>query len=61
MFDIFCPACASRRLIFAGQVRRIRNDVAGIHVDFQCWCGAAGTWTTGRRSSVATAQLARAS
>jgi hypothetical protein len=48
VFDIYCPRCKSRRLIFAGQVRGITNASDGIHVAFECWCGGTGTWRTGR-------------
>lgn len=51
MFDAYCPACRTRRLVFAGQIRGIRNGEAGIRVAYRCWCGADGTWTTGRRSA----------
>lgn len=48
MFDVYCPECASRRLIFSGQVSGIDNDAAGgIVVHFSCWCGAQGAWRTG--------------
>ena len=47
VFDIYCPRCKSRRLIFAGQVRGITNASDGIHVAFECWCGGTGTWRTG--------------
>lgn len=48
MFDVRCTACSCRRLIFAGQVLGAHNDDAGIHVVYRCWCGALGTWHTGR-------------
>ena len=48
MFDAYCQSCSRRRLVFAGQVRGIANDDAGIHVTFECWCGALSTWSTGR-------------
>ncbi|MGH8969643.1 MAG: hypothetical protein ACRDV1_06800 [Actinomycetes bacterium] len=50
MFDVFCPECSSRRLIFPGQVDRVVNDDGGIVVHFSCWCGAPGAWRTGRRA-----------
>jgi hypothetical protein len=49
VFDVFCQSCSRRRLVFAGQVRGISNDEAGIHVTYLCWCGALGTWSTGAR------------
>jgi hypothetical protein len=48
MFDVRCTACSRRRLIFAGQVLGMHNDDAGIHIAYRCWCGALGTWHTGR-------------
>jgi hypothetical protein len=48
MFDVFCPRCASRRLIFPGQVRGLVNDDRGIAVAYQCWCGELGIWRTGK-------------
>lgn len=48
MFDAFCQSCSRRRLVFAGQLRGISNDDKGIHVAYECWCGALSTWTTGR-------------
>jgi hypothetical protein len=53
VFDAYCQSCSRRRLIFAGQVRGIHNDDQGIHVVFECWCGALSTLTTGRRATVA--------
>ena len=54
MFDAYCQSCSRRRLVFAGQVRGISNDPSGIHVSYECWCGALSTWTTGRRAEQAT-------
>jgi hypothetical protein len=48
MFDAFCQSCSRRRLVFAGQLRGISNDDKGIHVAYECWCGALSTWSTGR-------------
>ncbi|HSK26975.1 MAG TPA: hypothetical protein VK894_08710 [Jiangellales bacterium] len=48
MFDVYCPTCSGRRLIFSGQMRGLANDAQGIHVGFVCWCGRAGTWSAGR-------------
>lgn len=55
MFDVNCPACERRQLVFASQVRGITNDERGIHVAYRCWCGAESTWTTGRRGAAAPA------
>jgi hypothetical protein len=44
MFDVYCPHCASLRLIFSSQVTGIRNSDDGIVVSFTCWCGEAGAW-----------------
>ena len=54
MFAVHCPACNSRRLVFASQVRGIVNDDSGIHVTYACWCGALSTWTTGRKAGTQT-------
>lgn len=53
MFDAYCPACESRRLVFTSQVRGITNDASGIHVAYRCWCGVESVWTTGRPQRVA--------
>jgi hypothetical protein len=50
MFDVFCPTCSGRRLIFTGQMRGLANDADGIRVSFVCWCGRSGTWSTDRDS-----------
>jgi hypothetical protein len=50
MFDVFCPTCSGRRLIFTGQMRGLANDTDGIRVSFVCWCGRSGTWSTDRDS-----------
>lgn len=55
MFDIFCTACERRHLVSAGQVRGIVNDERGIHVVFDCRCGATAVWTTGRAAEQAVA------
>lgn len=55
MFDVYCPRCASRRLIFPGQVRGIVNDDQGIAVAYECWCGELGLWRTGRAHEAAAA------
>jgi hypothetical protein len=44
MFDLYCPRCASRRLIFPSQITGVDNDTVGIVVHFECWCGTAGAW-----------------
>lgn len=51
MFDVFCSACSHRRLVFPNQVLGIVNAPDGIAVQFRCWCGELGVWTTGRRTS----------
>lgn len=55
VFDVTCTTCSRRQLIFAGQLRGIVNDDDGIHVVFQCRCGALGAWRTGRASATAAA------
>jgi len=50
VFDAYYPACQSRKLVFASQVRGIVNDEDGIHVVYRCWCGADSAWTTGRKA-----------
>ena len=60
MFDVFCTTCSRRRLIFAGQVVRLSNDGAGIHVDYRCWCGEVGRWDTGRHARADAERLAAA-
>lgn len=53
MFDVFCSACSSRRLVFPGQVLGLVNSPDGIAVQYRCWCGEIGVWTTGRKSPAA--------
>jgi hypothetical protein len=48
MFDIFCPACERRQLIFPSQIQALHNDERGIHVSFTCWCGQPARVTTGQ-------------
>jgi hypothetical protein len=55
MFDVYCPRCESRRLIFTGQIRGIVNDEHGIAVAYECWCGELGVWRTGRAADAAAA------
>ena len=50
MFDINCPACERRQLIFPSQVTNLVNDEQGIVVFYTCWCGVAGAWRTGAAS-----------
>jgi hypothetical protein len=48
MFDAYCPTCAKRHLVFAAQIRGISNTPDLFAVEYECWCGATSTWTTGR-------------
>ncbi len=50
MFDLFCPHCSTRRLIFAGQVRDLVNDQDGVHVLVECWCGGLVRWNAQDRA-----------
>jgi RNase P subunit RPR2 len=52
VFDIFCPACERRQLIFPAQIRDLRNEEQGIHISFTCWCGQPARVTTGRKDSM---------
>jgi hypothetical protein len=47
MFELNCPACQKRQLIFESQITGIVNDASGIHVEVTCWCGAQATIETG--------------
>ena len=58
MFAINCSHCGNRSLIFESQVRSIRNDEDGIHVEVTCWCGAVGEIHTGRAAAKAPAVAA---
>lgn len=53
MFDVFCNACSRRRLVFPGQVVGLVNAPGGIAVQYRCWCGELGVWTTRRGSAAA--------
>jgi hypothetical protein len=55
VFDVFCSACARRRLVFPGQVLGLVNAPGGIAVQYRCWCGEVGVWSTGRRTAPAPA------
>lgn len=46
MFDLYCPHCSTRRLMFAGQVRDMVNDADGVHVVVECWCGGLVLWSS---------------
>lgn len=48
MFAPFCPVHGSRVLLFAGNIRAIRNSSDGIEVHYRCTCGHEGVWRTGR-------------
>jgi hypothetical protein len=58
MFAIDCSHCGNRSLIFESQVRGIRNDETGIHVEVACWCGAVGEIHTGRAAAAKTPAIA---
>lgn len=60
MFDVHCPACSTRRLVFPSQVLGLVNDERGICLAYRCWCGAVGTWLTGKGARTAAAPLALA-
>lgn len=44
MFALLCPHCATRRLMFAGQVRSLGHDDRGVSVVLECWCGGLLSW-----------------
>ena len=46
MFDAYCPACATRRLVFPTQIRAIEHGQDHTVVAFECWCGATASWST---------------
>lgn len=48
MFAPFCPVHGTRVLLFADNIRSIRNTSEGINVYYRCNCGHAGVWQTGR-------------
>ena len=56
MFDVHCTACDRRRMLSTSRVLGLRNDAAGIHVAFRCYCGAVGTWHTGRAAGTDTVE-----
>ena len=58
MFEFNCSHCGNRSLIFESQVRGIRNDEAGIHVEVTCWCGETGEILTGRAAAAKASALA---
>jgi hypothetical protein len=55
VFDVFCPACNTRRLISSGRVTGIVNAPRGIAVQYRCPCGELGLWITGRQQEPAAA------
>jgi hypothetical protein len=53
VFDVFCSACARRRLVFPSQVLGLVNAPGGIAVRYRCWCGHVDVWTTGAHAAPA--------
>ena len=56
MFDHICSSCHRRQLIFPSQVTGVVNTASGIVVSYTCWCGAAGTWVTGKAAEESAAR-----
>ncbi len=48
MFAHTCTVCATRRLVFPGQVTSLVNTEHGIVVIYTCWCEAEQMLVTGR-------------
>lgn len=53
MFDLYCPHCSTRRLMFAGQVRGLVNETSGAQVLLECWCGGLVRWDSATDSAAA--------
>lgn len=53
MFTVFCPRHQSRVLLGARAIDAVVNTRDGVVLHWHCRCGAAGTVTTGRPSTVA--------
>jgi len=50
MFDIHCSECGKHQLLPISRIRRLINHDQGIEVIFECWCGAPGTYRTGKNA-----------
>ena len=45
-----CPKCGKRELVFADQIRSLRQTDDGFDVRYACSCGATVTWHVEREA-----------
>jgi hypothetical protein len=48
MFANVCSKCGKRELVFADQIRSLRQTATGFDVRYLCTCGAAQVWHVDR-------------
>jgi hypothetical protein len=58
MFANICTRCGKRELVFADQIRSLRQTAHGFEVRYLCSCGSLATWNAGRVDAPATATAA---
>ncbi len=51
MFANVCTKCGKRELVFADQIRSLRQTAHGFDVRYQCSCGATPTWHVEREGA----------
>jgi hypothetical protein len=44
MFANVCTSCGRRELVFADQIRNLRQTATGFDVRYECTCGATQVW-----------------
>jgi hypothetical protein len=58
MFTNVCTSCGKRELIFADQIRSLKQTDHGFDVRYACWCGATQTWHVAREGEYRVAAAA---
>jgi hypothetical protein len=58
MFANVCTECGKRELVYADQIRSLRQTDNGFDVRYECSCGASVLWRAQREHAPATADAA---
>lgn len=58
MFANICTRCGKRELVFADQIRSLRQTAHGFEVRYECSCGSLTTWHAGRADAPAASTAA---